>query len=628
MLCPRCGFFTEDEVTVCPECGETLIEETEGQLAGAQAIRQGKKAREAVGKKPEPRPEPAARIRRAGASRAAADLPPVAEAEEDAAGNPEEPSFERRRRSAYMEDTPSDAAVPVAKPPENTGMNPVHMVNWVRVWIILLAAVMVLAAAGWVVIEKTEWGQKIKARFGLESTSTAYWSIGEERMEKGDIQRAIRDFETARKLDAENGIIDVDGLLMLGNALEADGRVDDAAVLYEEIYTETPSRAEAYSHHIRILQSRKNPGDMKKAGELMRLAYEKTGDASFRTQRSDLLPAPPETDLTAGFYEAKKNIALTSYQGYDVYFTFDPEAKLPEDGTKFTERIPLDEGTHNLRAVAVNGELVSDELRATYKIILPSPQTPRCNLAPNTYKTRQKVRLKPGQENENDDDIIIYYTVDGSNPDRDSPIFTGDPIQLPSGWVILKAVAVNRHRKVSNQLEVKYYIEAKPFPKSAFTADDVPASMKLNYVTLTDFEKTYGEGTPAGTVELEGFDSECRRFDYPWGYAVMTLSRKSWVLVKISITDAGEIKGPRDTKLGDSESYVVGQFCDMMQLESDSGNRGLYSNSKGTGKIWKQEDGTKIIRYRYAASESQWWELDYTVSASDKVTAIDLYFVP
>ena len=66
----------------------------------------------------------------------------------------------------------------------------------------------------------------------------------------------------------------------------------------------------------------------------------------------------------------------------------------------------------------------------------------------------------------------------------------------------------------------------------------------------------------------------------------------------------------------------------MMQLESDSGNRGLYSNSKGTGKIWKQEDGTKIIRYRYAASESQWWELDYTVSASDKVTAIDLYFVP
>ncbi len=626
MLCPKCGYFTADEVTVCPECGEALVEESEENPAGAQAIRQGKKARDAAGRKPEPKPEPAARARRTGASRAAADLPPVLEEEEE--NNPDEPSFERRRRSAYMEDTPSDAAVPAAKPPENTGMNPVHMVNWVRVWIIVLAAAVVLAAAGWVVIEKTEWGQKIKASFGLDSTSTAYWAVGEERMERGDIQRAIRDFEKARELDAENGIIDVDGLLMLGNALEADGRVDDAAVLYEEIYTETPSRAEAYSHHIRILQSRKNPGDMKKAGELMRLAYEKTGDASFRTQRSDLLPAPPETDLTAGFYEAKKNIALTSYQGYDVYFTFDPEAKLPEDGTKFTERIPLDEGTHNLRAVAVNGELVSDELRATYKIILPSPQTPRCNLAPNTYKTRQKVRLKPGQENENDDDIIIYYTVDGSNPDRDSPVFTGDPVQLPSGWVILKAVAVNRHRKVSNQLEVKYYIEAKPFPKSAFTADDVPASMKLNYVTLTDFEKTYGEGTPAGTVELEGFDSECRRFDYPWGYAVMTLSRKSWVLVKVSITDAGEIKGPRDTKLGDSESFVVGQFCDMMQLESDSGNRGLYSNNKGTGKIWKQEDGSKIIRYRYAASESQWWELDYTVSPSDKVTAIDLYFIP
>ena len=43
-----------------------------------------------------------------------------------------------------------------------------------------------------------------------------------------------------------------------------------------------------------------------------------------------VLPAPPEVDLTAGFYETKKYIAITSYQGYDVYYTFDDEAVLSE----------------------------------------------------------------------------------------------------------------------------------------------------------------------------------------------------------------------------------------------------------------------------------------------------------
>ena len=224
---------------------------------------------------------------------------------------------------------------------------------------------------------------------------------------------------------------------MLGNALEADGRTDEAAALYEQIYTETPSRTEAYINHIRILMTGQHEGDLAKAGELMKLAYDKTGDSSFATQRSDLLPAPPEVDLTAGYYEAKKYIAITSYQGYDVYYTFDDKAELPAGGILFRERVFLDEGTHNLRAVAVNGELVSDELRGSYKIIMPSPMTPRCTLAPNTYKHRQSVKLKPGKDNENDDDIVIYYTVDGSNPDADCPVYNGEAIWLPNGRATL-----------------------------------------------------------------------------------------------------------------------------------------------------------------------------------------------
>ena len=62
-------------------------------------------------------------------------------------------------------------------------------------------------------------------------------------------------------------------------------------------------------------------------------------------------------------------------------------------------------------------------------------------------------------------DITIYYTIDGSIPDEDSPVWDGETaIQLPGGYVTLRATAVNGYGKASNTLEVLYKIEQKPWP--------------------------------------------------------------------------------------------------------------------------------------------------------------------
>ena len=83
------------------------------------------------------------------------------------------------------------------------------------------------------------------------------------------------------------------------------------------------------------------------------------------------------------------------------------------------------------------------------------------------------------------------------------------------------------------------------------------------------------------------------------------------------------------TRIGDSESSVVGKFRDMGQVESPSGNRGLYSSKDGTGKIWVQEEGGKIIRYRcYSPDASHWWQLEYRTNAAGSVTSIDMLFEP
>ena len=649
MLCPKCGYYAESEENVCPACGEILRHESGFCQQGAQAIRQGKRAREAARTRPlqDEKLIQETRRRRSGASHATVEMPAVQDTRssgeafldgytisEDPEEDEAQKTFERRKRIIYDDEADAEQAARYLAAHDGNKRYHHSMVNWMKVVIITFGIILLIAIGSFAFVKWTDAGQRILARIwvrfpklNVEISSASLWAVGDEMMDDGQIDDAILCFERAKAQDEKEKLVDVDGLLMLGNAYEASGQMKEAALLYESIYTETPSRSEAYIAHIRILTNSGEPGDSVKAGELMKTAYEKTGEATFLSQRSDLLPAPPEVNLTAGYYETKKTISILSYQGYDVYYTFDENAELPYGGIKFTTPIPLEEGTHNLRAVAVNGELVSDELRGTYKIIMPSPQTPQCNLAPMTYKTSQKVRLKPGKDNINDDDIIIYYTVDGSNPDADSPIYNGTPVQLANGRVTLKAVAVNKYRKVSNMLEVNYKIEAKPQPKSAFTTDDMIDKLKPGTTTQLEFQEKYGEGISSGAVNVDGFDTECRRYDYPWGYAIMNLTRKTWILVEVEYHSSGVFSAPRGTNIGDPEKNVTNQFRDMLQLESNSGNRGLYSNDYGSGKIWKQDDGSKIIRYRYTY-ENHWLQLDYHVSTAGTVDSIHLKYIP
>ena len=644
MLCKECGFYAEEEAIVCPRCGATLRVSSDTPAGGAEAIRQGKRAREAVKNRPakaQARAE-AARKRRSGASRATIPMPAVRDTREDVEEEdvlydgelPEDGEeedgrgIERRNRPVYSERALQQAQASAYAAKHRPGAGG-KMVNWFKIGLVLVIVVLLVTAGGYLFLKRTGTGQQMMARMGREASSEALWKVGEEMMDTGDIEGAIRNFEKAKAQDAENDVVDVDGLLLLGSAYEAAGQTDKAAALYEEIYTATPSRSEAYTNHIRILLASGKPGDKAKASELMKTAYQKTGNDYFYTQRLDYVPAPPEVDLTAGYYETKKYISITSYQGFDCYYTFDENAELPAGGTKFTERVFLDEGIHTLRAVAVNDELVSDELKGTYRIIMPSPQTPRSSLAPNTYKTRQRVWLKPGLDNENDDDIVIYYTIDGSSPDADSPIFDGDPFWLPGGRVTLKAVAVNKYNKVSNMLEILYKIDIRPEPLRGYNVqEDGQKDFTLYVTTMMDFQSKFGEGTLVGPTTLEDLDTECRRYDYPWGYAVMSKIKSGWVLAEVCVTSGGTISGPRGTKIGDSETFVVGKFRDMGQVQSASGNRGLYSSKDGTGKIWVQEDGTRIIRYRTQTEDSHFWQLDYHVSSTGFVTAIDMRYYP
>lgn len=641
MLCPHCGSYAGENDILCPGCGALLERSGNAVESGVKGIRQGRRGSAKTAASATSRSSAV----RQGSSRIYVDpaakpytreMPVFADTQGyDEDGMPLEASggYSRPARMVYGE-TGREATIRIRKPNAKVHNVTRRMVNWSHV-IIVLAVLVIAAAVGvWLYLNKTQGGQRILARFGQESNAAAMWQVGEEALDVGDVEKAILMFEAAREKDGDDQV-DVDNLLLLGSAYEADGRIEDAEALYTEIYTDiTPSAPDAYRAEIRIMLA---DGRSPEAADLMLLAYEKTGLTTFRNQRTELLPMSPTVDLVAGYYEEKKTITLTSPQGYDIYYTFDAEAELPYGGVKYEEPILLDEGEYPLRAVCISGDLVSDPLSATYKVYMPSPQTPRASLAPGTYKQRQRLWLKPGLENEKtsktpaDDketDITIYYTIDGSQPDIDSPIYDGVKFALPGGRVTMRAVAVNGYGKASNTLEITYKIETGPYPLTAYSAtDDVVNGIRLYETTRENFQQTYGEGNGVEEVMLEGITEACQKYLYDWGYATMAKTKSGWVLAELYFTNS-TFKAPRGTGIGDTEDFVVGKFRDMGQVESPSGNRGLYQTDDGKGKIYLQEDGTKIIRYQADTADSHTWQLDYNLNTSGTVVSIDMLYIP
>ncbi|MBQ6173703.1 MAG: chitobiase/beta-hexosaminidase C-terminal domain-containing protein [Clostridia bacterium] len=648
MLCPFCGYYGTSDDVVCPSCGK-LLPRGENRDSGVMAIRQGKRAREEANGAEKP-----IWMERQGGRRQYVDpdtrptsggqIPLYSDPDIfDANGEPvlEEGQVERRDEHVYGDTAIRDryAELDAERDRQTKRMLRRRNTNWQLIAIIVGAVIFVILAGSFLFITRTFRGHVFLMTHWMDSNDPesvfyvsdpqALWYVGEERMNTGDFSGAITLFERASELDADD--YNVAGNLMLAKCYEATGTPEKAEQIYVYLYTEiAPSNAEAYTNEIRLMLA---DGREAEAAELMRIASTKTsGGSTFTRQRNDLLPSQPKGSFTAGTFEYRRTLYLTSPEGFDIYYTInDPEAPLPDEGELYDPEkgIFLDEGEWAIRAVCVNGELVSDVLSAKYMIDLPSPRAPTCNLAPGTYERKQRVRLRPAEENKNDADITIYYTIDGSIPDADSPVYDGNPVELPTGTrVVLQAVAVNRYGKPSHTFERLFKINGKNGPKSAYASDNPSdiGSVRLNHTTYESFFSSYAEAQRYEDMELANI-GPCRRFHYPWGYATFRWGQGSRLLMEIYY-ETSAVKGPRNTTVGMSMDAVVGSFRDMGQVESPSGNRGLYSNEDGTGKIFKEEKGTYLIRYIAFTADSHSWQLDYHVDTHGTVDSIYQIYIP
>lgn len=654
MLCPYCGNYGNSDDVICPACGK-LLPRGENRDTGVMAIRQGKRAREAaMAARTTEETETKEWQRRQGTDRAwAAPEPmPTPETHDRVYGDPDvfdaenmpvtdTAEIERRiTHTVYGNDAESESheqnETPLMRSRRSHAVKR-SGVNWMV--ILLVAGTLLLSGVigGLIWLSRSDDGKYFtlsRLHRDVEDAST-YWRYGEELMDNGDLDGAIEMFVRAVELDEElDERANIDGLLQLATCYLRTDQTDKAEEIYIHIYTDlNPQSTDAYTREITLL--RENGRDAE-AAELMLLAYQRTGSSTFNRQRNQLLPSQPVTDLTAGVFEQRRTLHLVSPEDYDIYYImndaetafFDEERSISEAWTHYEDGVFLDEGSWTIRAVCVNGDLKSDELSATYTVNLPSPHQPMCGLAPGTYSGRQSVALWPNPE-DGDDTITIYYTIDGTIPDADSPVYVqGQKIKLLARNITLRAIAVNSYGKQSTVLERGFKLTSMPDPPKGY-ATDYPAdtaSIRLNNTSYDAFSAQFGAGGNGEDVEMERLGT-CRRYHYSWGYATFQQVAGTRYIVEIYYTD-NTISSPRSTRIGMTEDDIVKKFRDMGQVASPSGNRGLYSNDDGTGKIMMQEDGGKIIRYIAYTADSHYWQLDYNLDRSGACVSIYQRFIP
>ena len=669
MICEHCGHTMPDGALTCDNCGTYL-----GRYAGAalqdtgvRAIRQGRVSASAP-----TLPSGGSRVKEYGDY----DLSALPVEDEDRAPRRKPVATYQTGRGSSRPDT--RRGVPVnargRAPAVRTKHGRIHatggrQVNWMLIGVIV-TLVVVLAGAGYMLyMSRSDVGQRATARRNVMAAAEgmftlaqntkdplvqeereallkqwngapaqAYWLAGQDYLDVGDVQSAITCFRIGDVIDPEN----YDGLLLLANAYELDAQDDQAEALYLRLANEvSPFRSEAYTALIRMYQD----GDRgPEAAEMMRLAYENTDRETFRLQRKEYIPATPEVSLTAGRYEIsamEQDISLTSPQGYDVYYTVDDEAVLPEDGVLCENgTIIPKEGTVTLRAVAVSGDLVSDPLSVSYTFYYPTPPAPKCNLAPNTYKSLCEVSLRPGalseaqqqsltkkEQAEIESHYQYYYTIDGSTPTVESPVYDGTPIKLPSGNVTLKAICVNQYGKVSPMLEVGYKFNVKPGPLKMYGEEDVFTGFTLNKTSIDEFKSTFGQ--PISEVETSylGMEGSARHLEYAWGYVVFVLENSAWQAVRVDM-NTQLTDGPRGVGFGSTEGEIVAVYKDFGQLQSPNGTRGLYYDYPNVGQVLVNDDGTRSVRYSCQTSTSKVWVLDYHLNANGRVDHIVHYYQP
>ena len=162
---------------------------------------------------------------------------------------------------------------------------------------------------------------------------------------------------------------------------------------------------------------------------------------NVRSSLEEYVVAKPKFSLDADMvYDDVQQLSLDS--DYEIRYTTDG-SEPNVNSTKYTEPIQIPEDETVIKAMAVNEEGVpSLVVTKTYVVELPMEDAPAVSPSTGQYDEPMEITIIVPEG------YTAYYTMDKSEPDENSTIYTG-PVDMPEGSTIFKAVLINGKGKLS-----------------------------------------------------------------------------------------------------------------------------------------------------------------------------------
>ncbi len=259
-----------------------------------------------------------------------------------------------------------------------------------------------------------------------------------EYLNQGRADLALKAVEKALLVEPENE----EALLLLAKIqVELDNK-DEAINTLLSLVAINPDSLEGYEFLLSLYAEKEDYDAIKE------LSKDISNDYVMGLFRS-YLPTAPSFSVEAGEYDEVISVELSSDADSTIYYTTDGSDPTTF-GVVYTSEIAIESGTVTIRAVAHNElGVYSDEVEATYNVILAIPDKPNVSVPSGTYDELQFVMVTVP------DGCEAYYTWDGTTPTKASIKYI-EPIEILEGNNILSIVIINSNEQCSDVARFNY----------------------------------------------------------------------------------------------------------------------------------------------------------------------------
>lgn len=237
---------------------------------------------------------------------------------------------------------------------------------------------------------------------------------------------------------------------------------EDAAL---EIYDKI-AKSEDYSFEERVASIEKIVSHYatKKNYRWISNYLDELNDEKIKMAFLDYMVSPVEFSQAEGSYTSLITLKLSSNAIGTIYYTTDG-TNPTKNSPQFLNTIFLEAGENVISAMFVNDYGVESKVvTKTYTIEYKRVSPPEVLTYSGTYNCPVKINL------EKDYNARVYYTTDGSIPNRNSNLYTGD-LYLPVGKSTYKFVAIDTRGNVSEVVTRDYEVVLD----TTLTVDDAKA---------------------------------------------------------------------------------------------------------------------------------------------------------